>query len=247
VVAEAYRSLRTRVIAAAAARCARTLLITSPAWENRSTIAANLAVALAQSGRRTVLVCADLRWGRADGLLGVPGDEGFTMLLDRRISLATALQPTGTSGLKVLPPGRLPRDPAGYLQRPALRTVVGELRSHADFVIIEAPPLLAASDTAPLMALAEMILLVADARKSTRAHLWAVMRDIEEAADKLIGCVLCNVGRRRWLHQPRVRPVAVVSPDPDAWSWTWGVDGQEAVPAQAPTKKVSMPGGPSKM
>ena len=63
VIAEAYRGLRTRVIAAAAERSARTLLITSPAWEHKSTVAANLAAALAQSGRRTVLVCADFRWG----------------------------------------------------------------------------------------------------------------------------------------------------------------------------------------
>ena len=84
VVAEAYRGLRTRVIAAGAARGARTLLVTSAGWERKSMIAANLAVALAQSGRRTVLVCADLRWGSAHRLLGVPNETGLSTLLDRR-------------------------------------------------------------------------------------------------------------------------------------------------------------------
>ena len=148
VVAEAYRSLRTRVIAAAAASGGRTLLVTSPSWEKKSMVAANLAVALAQSGRRTILVCADLRWGTAHELIGVPGEEGLTMLLDRGIDLAGVLRSPGIRNLRVVPPGALPEDPAETLQRPALRTVLGELRSHADFVIIDAPPVLPRNDEA---------------------------------------------------------------------------------------------------
>ena len=214
VVAEAYRSLRTRLISAAAARGARTLLVTSPAWEKKSMVAANLAVALAQSGRRTILVCADLRWGTSQDLIGVPDDEGLTTLLDRRIDLASVLRSPGIHNLRVVPPGPLPRDPAEVLQRPALRTVLGELRGHTDFVVIDAPPVLATSDTGPLARLAEMILLVGDARKSTRAHLQAVMREMPEVADRLVGHVLYNVGRRRWLRGGQARPITL-DPGPD--------------------------------
>jgi capsular exopolysaccharide synthesis family protein len=207
VVAEAYRGLRTRVIAAGAARGARTLLVTSAGWERKSMIAANLAVALAQSGRRTVLVCADLRWGSAHRLLGVPNETGLSTLLDREADLASVLRAPGIAGLRVLPPGPLPADPAEFLQRPALRTVLGELRSRSDFVVIDAPPWLATSDTTPLARLTEMILLVSDARKSTRGHLDAAMREAGEMAGKLIGSVLYNVGHRRWLRRgPAPRP-----------------------------------------
>jgi capsular exopolysaccharide synthesis family protein len=207
VVAEAYRGLRTRVIAAGAARGARTLLVTSAGWERKSMIAANLAVALAQSGRRTVLVCADLRWGSAHRLLGVPNETGLSTLLDREADLASVLRAPGIAGLRVLPPGPLPADPAEFLQRPALRTVLGELRSRSDFVVIDAPPWLATSDTTPLARLTEMILLVSDARKSTRGHLDAAVREAGEVAEKLIGSVLYNVGHRRWLRRgPAPRP-----------------------------------------
>ena len=244
VVAEAYRSLRTRVIAAAAARGAKTLLITSPAWEKKSTIAANLAVALAQSGRRTVLVCADLRWGDAHELLGVKNDEGLTTLLDRRTDMATAVRAAGVHNLRVLPAGPLPRDPAEFLQRPALRTVLGELRSHVDFVIIDAPPVLATPDTAPLTDLAEMILLVGNARKSTRSHLRAAMR-ADEVAGKLIGYVLYNVGHRRWLRRRAVQPVVIDPPDLDLWSRRDAVDGREVASPRRPTKSVSLTADPS--
>jgi len=85
--------------------------------------------------------------------------------------------------------------------------VLGELRNRSDFVVIDAPPLLATSDTAPLAGLSEMILLVSDARKSTRGHLDAAMHEAGEAAGKVIGSVLYNVGHRRWLRRgPAPRP-----------------------------------------
>jgi capsular exopolysaccharide synthesis family protein len=245
VVAEAYRSLRTRVIATAAARGARTLIITSPAWENKSMIAANLAVALAQSGRRTILVCADLRWGTADELLGVAGHDGLTTVLDRRTDLTAVLRSPRIPNLRVLPPGPLPPDPAEFLQRPSLRTVLGELRSHADFVVIDAPPVLATPDAVPLARLADMILLVGDARKSTRAHLRAAMRELHEVAGELIGHVLYDVGRYRWLRQRPASPSAGPEQGQGGWPRRDEADGHDAVPLRSPAKKVSMTSDPS--
>jgi capsular exopolysaccharide synthesis family protein len=247
IVAEAYRGLRTRLISAAAARGARTLLVTSPAWEKKSMIAANLAVALAQSGRRTILVCADLRWGTSQDLIGVPGDEGLTTLLDRRIDLASVLRSAGIHNLRVIPPGPLPRDPAEVLQRPALRTVLDELRGHhTDFVVIDAPPVLATPDTVPLARLAEMILLVGDARKSTRAHLQAVMREMPEVADRLVGHVLYDVGRHRWLRRRPARPITPdPGQDPDPWTRRDPVDGHNALPARRAVNNITLTADPS--
>jgi capsular exopolysaccharide synthesis family protein len=239
VVAEAYRSLRTRVVVAADARGARMLLVTSPAWENKSAVAANLAVALAQSGRRTVLVCADLRWGRAHEIFGVDNDEGLTMLLDRQTNLAAALRTTGIHGLRLLPPGPLPPDPAEFVQRPCLRTVLEELRHNADFVVIDAPPALASPDFAPVAHLAEMILLVGDARKSTRVHGQAAMREADDVTGKVVGYVLYNVGRRRWLRASM--PAATNEPpETDIWSRSGPVDGHPAGPPMRPAKNITL-------
>ncbi len=246
VVAEAYRSLRTRVLREADARGAKTLLVTSPGWEKKGTVAANLAVALAQSGRRTILVCADLRWGNTHELFGVHNDEGLTTLLDARGDHATALQNTVVGNLRLLPPGPLPSDPAEILQRTALRTVIGGLRTQAEFVIIEAPPLLASPDFTPLAQRAEMVVLVADARKSTRAHLHAALREAGDAASKLVGCVLYNVGRRRWLRRSPA-PIAATDPprDVDEWSRRDAVNGHGGALSAEHATYVSLPTGDS--
>jgi capsular exopolysaccharide synthesis family protein len=203
VVADAYRNLRTQLVQAAFCRDRRTLLITSVAWEDKSTVAANLAASLAQAGHYTILVCCDVRWGSACELFGLTGTTtGLTSVLERSADLATALQATSFGRLKVLPPGPLPPDPSAVLQRPSLRTVVGELRAHADFVIIEAPPLLATPEAGLLGDPAEMILLVADARRSTRAQLTAAVRELQSVENKVVGWVLDNVGRRCRLREP---------------------------------------------
>lgn len=203
IVAEAYRGLRTRLVQAVASQDARTVVVTSPGWEDKSTVVANLATALAQSGRSTIVICTDLRWGSAHEIFGVEDRGGLTRLLDHRANPVTVLSPTGIPGLHVLPPGPLTRDPAALLQRPALRTVLGDLRRHADVLIIDAPPLLASPDAEALASIADMVLLVVDAQRSTRAEVRAAVRQAEDVRGKLAGCVLSNLGRRRRLRKPR--------------------------------------------
>jgi hypothetical protein len=146
----------------------------------------------------------------------------------------------------VVPPGALPHDPAEVLQRPALRTVLGELRSHADFVIIDAPPVLATPDTVPLAHLAEMILLVGDARRSTRAHLQAAMREMHAVADKLIGHAIYNVGWHRWLRRRPARPI-VLGPglDPDTWTRRDRGEGHDVLPPRRHANNVTITADPS--
>lgn len=202
IVAEAYRSLRTRVLLTMAASKSRTLLVTSPVWEEKGTVAANLAAALAQSGRKTVLVCADPHWGDAHLVVGTwDGGPGLTGLLERRTDVASALQHTRVPGLRLLPPGRLCPDPAALLEGPTLRAVLDDIRSQADVLVIEASPLLASPEARPLADAAEIIMLVTDARASTRAQVRAAARELAAERARLAGCVLVNVGRRRRLRR----------------------------------------------
>ena len=203
LVAEAYRGLRTRLVQVAAARDAKTVLVTSPGWEDKGTIAANLAAALAQSGREVVLVCADLRWGRAHELFGLGEGCGLSGLLEGQTNVMRALRATKVPGLRVLPPGVVPADPAALLEGPAWPAALSVCQRHADVVVIEAPPVLASPDTSVLADLAEMILIVADARWSTRVQVRAAMRELEPARGKLVGGVLDNVGRRGHLRSRR--------------------------------------------
>ncbi len=220
-VAEAYRNLRTRVLQVAARRRVNVLLVTSPGREDKTTVAANLAAALAQSGRRVVLVCADLRWGSTHALFGLPTRPGLAKVIDGDAALAHALRWTEVPRLQVLPGGPAPADPSSALQSPAFRTLLMELRSEADFVVIEAPPVLASADTPALAELGGMIVLVADARTSTRAEVQAASHELGHVRDGLIGCVLDNVGRPLRMLQP-FKPSAMT--DVDA-ARTWSQAG----------------------
>jgi len=212
IVAEAYRGVRTRLLAGRANT--KALLVTSPGWEDKSTIAANLAVAIAQSGRSVVLVCADLRWGRAHELFAPVNGYGLSGLLEGRTDLAQALQATEVPGLRLLPPGAVPADPAALLERFSWRMAVGDMHLLADTVIIEAPPVLTGADLQPVASSTEMILMAADAKRTTRAQLRVAAREVRRMRGNLAGCVLDNVGTRRRLRSARLEPVNDVRPEP---------------------------------
>jgi succinoglycan biosynthesis transport protein ExoP len=201
-VADAYLNLRTRVLQAAASRRSNTLLVTSPGSEDKTTIGANLAAALAMSGRKVVLVCADPRWGNADALFGLDGGLGLTSLVQGDANLADALRGTEVPGLQLLPSGPASVDTASVSQSTAFQKLLRELQSEADFVVIDAPPVLASADTAALAELGAMILLVADARASTRAGVRAASNELGHVRDCLIGCVLDRAGQAWRLHEP---------------------------------------------
>ena len=200
--AEAYRNLRTRVLQVAAWRRANMLLVTSPGLEDKSAVAANLAAALALSGRRVVVLCADMRWGCAHAFFGSDNRIGVSNLVNGDAVLADALRWTEVPGLQVLPGGQAYFDPSSVLQSKTFPKLLGELLGEADFVVIDAPPLLASADTAALAELGAMILLVADARATTRAGVRAAVQQLVHVREDLVGCVLDNVGRPLRLRQP---------------------------------------------
>lgn len=200
-IGEAYRDLRTRILVQAAWRRSKTLLVTSPGREDRTTVAANVAVALAQSGRNVILVCADLLYSQLHSVFGVDNQIGLADVIRGDTLLAEALHRTEVAGLQVLPAGQA-FDPSSLLQSPAFSQLIGELRDQADFIVIEAPPVLAGADTAAIAELGGMILLTADARISTRAQVRAAAQELGHLRDDLIGYALTNVRRPTALYRP---------------------------------------------
>jgi len=213
-VAEAYRNLRTRVLQVAGWRRANVLLVSSPSHEGKTAVAANLAAALALPGRTVVLVGADLQWGRTHALFGLDNRLGLANVVNGDVKLVDALRRTEVSGLQVLTGGQADSDPSSVLQSTAFWNLLDDLRSEADFVVIDAPPVLAGADTAALAELGAMILLVADARASTRAEVRTAMRELSHVHDDVVGWVLDNVGQARRLPTPYV--VAPAAPNVNA-------------------------------
>src|SRR5262249_28722871 len=121
--------------------------VTSPSkGDGKSTMAANLAVSIAQSGKRVLVVDADFRRPRQHHIFGLAGRVGLATVMAGDAELSTAIPATPVPNLDVLPCGARPTNPAELLTLPRFAELLGELRGRYDFVIVDTPPLLAVSD-----------------------------------------------------------------------------------------------------
>lgn len=191
-VSEAYRALRTNLSFSSLDRPLRTLVVTSPAPdEGKSTTIANLAVTMAQSGRRTILIDCDLRRPSLHTLFDCNAEPGLTNLLlaeDAQIQL----QETGVDNLLLLPSGPKPPNPADLLGSQKLDRLLATLADMADMVLIDAPPVIAVTDAALLGAKVDGILLVVKAGKTRREHAELAKETLQKAKVRLIGVALTN-------------------------------------------------------
>jgi capsular exopolysaccharide synthesis family protein len=154
--AEAFRQLRTNLQFVDIDNAPRSIVVTSSIpEEGKTTTTTNLAITLAQSGLRVVLVEGDLRRPRMAGYLGIEGAVGLTSVLVGRANLADAIQGWGPGGaLGVLPSGPVPPNPSELLGSQGMVDLLRELERSYDLVLIDAPPLLPVTDAAVLSTIA---------------------------------------------------------------------------------------------
>jgi capsular exopolysaccharide synthesis family protein len=167
--AEAYRAVRTALYFSTRGEGSKVIQITSPnAGDGKSTLAANLAVAIAQSGKRALLVDADLRRPRMGKMFRVPEEAGFSSVLAGLAEPARAIHETLIPGLSVLPAGPLPPNPAELLTSPRLPELLGWMGEHYDYVVVDTPPLLAVTDPGAVGARADGVILAVRPTKHAR-------------------------------------------------------------------------------
>lgn len=193
--AEAYRTLRTNLTFAGLDQPLEVLVVTSPAPEEEKSVAvANLAVTMAQGERRTILVDADLRRPRQHEIFGVSSDRGLTtMFVDPEAMANPPLVDVGVENLWLLPSGPLPPNPADLLGSRRMDEVLAVLRTRADFLLFDAPPVVAVTDAAVLGRKADGVLLVMTAGRTRRDHALQAKELLERAHVRLVGVVLTNV------------------------------------------------------
>ncbi|MFW5940610.1 MAG: CpsD/CapB family tyrosine-protein kinase [Chloroflexota bacterium] len=191
-ISEAYRSLRTNLAFYSLDDPIRTLVVTSPAPdEGKSTTIANLAVTMAQSGRKTILVDCDLRRPSLHKIFDVSNDTGFTtMVLDTEAE--PPLRETVVENLWLLSSGPKPPNPADLLGSQQVDRVLSELAERADIVLIDAPPVVGVTDAAVLGARVDGVLLVLSAGKTRREHAERAKELLKRARVRLIGAALTN-------------------------------------------------------
>lgn len=192
ITAEAYRTLRVNVEFASLDAPVQTLLVTSAApGEGKTVTSSNLAVVFAQSGRRVLLVDADMRWPSVHKYFDLPNAYGLTTLLrGETADLDAVAQPTEQPNLRVIATGPLPPNPAEQLGSQRMQVILRMLREAADIVIFDSPPLVAVADAAVLSASADGTLLVIDASKSKRRQVSIASAMLTRAGAKILGAVL---------------------------------------------------------
>jgi len=205
-VAEAFRALCTNVRFSSINGPLRTLLVTSPGLaEGKSITAANLAVAMAQAGLSVVAVDADLRCPRLGQLLGLDPREGVTAerlwwglsgsLLEGRTD--GRLHPVQVEGLRVLPSGELPPNPAELMGSQHMQQLLHELAQQVDVVLIDSPPVLPVADATALAQAVDGVLLVLEAGQTRRKAARQAVGSLRQVGANLVGVVLNGVSTHK--------------------------------------------------
>ena len=188
---EAFRTLRTNLRFVDVDHPPKVVVLTSSvAGEGKSTTACNLALTLASAGTRVILVEGDLRRPRVADYMGLEGAVGLTDVLIGRAALDDVLQPWDNSPLSVLASGALPPNPSEMLSSAQMGELIASLRTRADMVLIDSPPLLPVTDAAVLTRECDGALLVVRQGRTTREQLTRSLEALRSVGARLLGTVL---------------------------------------------------------
>jgi polysaccharide biosynthesis transport protein len=199
--AEAFRQLRANFFMAATSCNAKTVLVTSAReHEGKTFTTANLGVILAKAGSQVVLLSVDLRRPQLEQLFGISAVSGFATALTSHNGVSQALVAARMwsvePNLTVLPVGPVPENPVELLGSSNMTAFIKELRDLADFVLIDAAPMLTAADVAAVAPACDAALIVADARSAVRAHVIEAREQLQRLHTQMLGAVLVNAPGR---------------------------------------------------
>lgn len=198
-VTESYRSLWTNIQFAHLDKTVKTILLTSPGpGEGKSLTTANLALTIAQSGMRVLIVDADLRRPTVHRLFGCQKSPGLSELMSGDLSnLKDFVKNTYADNLYVLTCGETPPNPVGVLGSDKMKQLIEMTKSQFDFVLFDSPPLIAMADASVLAAELDTTLLVLHAGKTKQQIANQAREMLERLNINIFGVVLNNVDYSR--------------------------------------------------
>jgi succinoglycan biosynthesis transport protein ExoP len=206
-VSEAYKALRTALFFSDQGGGSKVLLVTSAApSEGKSTIASNIAITIAQSGKSVLLVDADLRRPNIGKLFGIDAEKGLAWVLNELAAsrkkgagfniVAEAIQQSEVDNISVIAAGAKVENPAEILTSVSLETFLDLVRERFDMVIIDSPPLLAVTDPSNIAPRVDGVIMVVRLGKQTRPRAAQANGMLETLGANLVGIVVNGVGAK---------------------------------------------------
>lgn len=200
VETEAFRTLRT-TLAFAGQEMQRVSVTSSEPGDGKTTVISNLAVSYAQAGKRTLLIDADMRKPGLSKLFKMRGFSGLSDTLRSNEDLAEMceqrIRETGIEGLEILPCGPKPADPAELLSGPRFSDLLGWAETRYDQVLVDCPPVMAATDAAIVGRVVDGVLLVVQPEKNHRRLVIRSVESLLSVEARLRGIVANRVGSEK--------------------------------------------------
>ncbi len=195
--AEAFRALRTNLQFVDAANHPRSIVFTSSLPnEGKTTTTANLAISMAAGGARVCVIEGDLRRPRLLKYMGMEGSVGLTNVLIGQAELLDVLQPYGDTTIQVLGAGQIPPNPSELLGSEKMSHTLRQLEGMFDYVIIDAPPVLPATDSTVLSTITGGVVMVVGCGVVKKEQLARAIASIEAVNGNLLGIVVNRIPTR---------------------------------------------------
>ena len=198
VFAEAFCALRTNVLFSVAENGMQSAVITSTGpGEGKSVVAANLAIALAKTGQRVLLIDADLRRPRVHQIFARKQQPGLSNLMVGAAKAADVVQQVRVRNLWIVPAGKIPPNPAEILGSKRFHEFLNSLSGHFDWVLIDSPPVMAVADACLIAHKTSGVLFVLGADATSRHVARRALQQLKHARARVFGAVLNRVDLQR--------------------------------------------------
>ncbi len=193
--AEAFRTLRTNIQFSGLDDSLSSIVVTSSApSEGKSTVLINLAITIAQSGKKVLVIDCDLRRPTVHKKLGLPNAEGLTnLLIQDKESFDEVVLTTKVPNLSALTSGPTPPNPAELLGTKRMKSIIRQLTGSFDMVLIDAPPVIAVTDAQILATIAEGTLIVTSYGATEKFGLVKTKELLDKVGAKVLGVVINKV------------------------------------------------------
>jgi len=191
---EAYRSLRTALLLSHSGNPPQVIMVTSAIPnEGKSTTVANTAIALAQTGARTLIVDLDMRRSSIADAFGISSEQGMSTYLSGNSDISSQIHETGLPNLFILPAGPSAPNPAELIGSEKMTTGIQLLREKFSYVVIDSPPALELADALVTSPHADGVILVARGGKTPRKAVLKTAEHLTNVGAKLLGVLVNDV------------------------------------------------------